>query len=215
MQFNQIQTLLVATIIGILTTGGRALINSLDDNICEVMAKEGKCETQPKVTLEFCAKACDDLVKSKAYYNTVSVDDDASDEFYDLKARNWTGATVNFSEFDGYVSGTPANTQVLYIPSCQLPDKIIVQHFLILFFNSFCSSHRNRLHALPILELHAQKEKMKFWQTKLISCVESYPTLQSSSYFHSAYQIISILLQIASQWTTYLLQGENHCTSWI
>ena len=116
--FNQIQTLLVATIIGILTTGGRALINSLDDNICEVMAKEGKCETQPKVTLEFCAKACDDLVQSKAYYNTVSVDDDASDEFYDLKARNWTGATVNFSEFDGYVSGTPANS-IFRPASCQ------------------------------------------------------------------------------------------------
>jgi glutathione peroxidase-family protein len=104
MKFQQ----LIATIFTILTifipTKCQGLTNSLDDGICETMAAEGKCETQPKVTLEFCKKACDDLEKSKAYYTTIEVDDDGSDEFYALKAKNWTGTDVPFYEFDGYIT---------------------------------------------------------------------------------------------------------------
>jgi hypothetical protein len=83
-----------------------ALTNSLDDEICKTMAAEGKCETQPEVTLEFCKKACSDLEKSKSYYQTFELEDDESGEYFDLTAKNWTGSTVNFSEFDGYVRKT-------------------------------------------------------------------------------------------------------------
>jgi hypothetical protein len=104
MKFQQ----LIATIFTILTipTKCQGLTNNnlLDDRTCETWAAEGKCETEPEVLLEFCIKACDDLEKSKAYYKSIEVDNDDSDEFYALKAKNWTGADVPFYEFDGYVS---------------------------------------------------------------------------------------------------------------
>ena len=81
-----------------------SLTNSLDDDICNQMASEDKCDTQPNVMLEFCQKACDDLIKSKAYYKTFDINEDESDEFYELHSKNWTGTDVKFSGFDGYVS---------------------------------------------------------------------------------------------------------------
>lgn len=79
-------------------------VNSLDDGICAQMANEGKCKTQPKIALEFCAKACHVLEMSKAYYQTIELDDEDEESFFDLRAKNWTGSVLNFNGFDGYIT---------------------------------------------------------------------------------------------------------------
>ena len=80
------------------------------------MASEEKCDTQPKVMLEFCIKACADLLQANAYYKTVLVDDDDGYAFFDLKATNWTGSEVRFQGFDGYVSSAWC---IAYRPYCE------------------------------------------------------------------------------------------------
>jgi len=80
------------------------LQDSLDENICKQMAKEEKCETQPKIMADFCAKTCHDLIMSMSYFKSVIVDDDDEEQFFDLTAKNWTGSTLHFGSFDGYVS---------------------------------------------------------------------------------------------------------------
>jgi len=79
-------------------------VNSLDDAICAQMANDGKCKTQPKIALEFCAKACHELEMSKAYYQTIELDDEDDEPFFDLRAKNWTGSSLNFNGFDGYIT---------------------------------------------------------------------------------------------------------------
>ncbi len=63
-----------------------------------------RCETQPKIMADFCAKTCHDLIMSMSYFKSVTVDDDDEEQFFDLTAKNWTGSTLHFGSFDGYVS---------------------------------------------------------------------------------------------------------------
>lgn len=80
------------------------LVNRLDDDICAQMAFEKKCEDAPDMMREFCHKACYDLIKSQSYYQRIEFDEDTSEEFYELQAKNMTGYTHKFSEFDGYIT---------------------------------------------------------------------------------------------------------------
>lgn len=80
------------------------LTNQLDEPICKQMAKEKKCETQPKIMADFCAKECHERIMSMAYFKSITIDDDEEDQFYDLKAKNWTGSTLHFDAFDGYIT---------------------------------------------------------------------------------------------------------------
>lgn len=92
-----------------MVTGSHGLSNVLETEICESLAEQGKCETQPKVASEFCQKSCDDwyVAKGNSYYETFDVEVDDSDAFYELEAKSWTGDDIKFSKFDGFVSMTP------------------------------------------------------------------------------------------------------------
>ena len=63
--------------------------------------------------MEFCAKACHDLEMSKAYYQTIELDDEDDEPFFDLRAKNWTGSSLNFNGFDGYVSRCERKIDIL------------------------------------------------------------------------------------------------------
>lgn len=80
------------------------LSNKLDDDICLKMSENNKCDTEPKIMLEFCQKACVDNVEKNSYFRTVNLDPDIDGSFFDLTAKNLQGDTLNFDQFDGYVT---------------------------------------------------------------------------------------------------------------
>jgi glutathione peroxidase-family protein len=80
------------------------LSNKLDDDICFKMAQSDKCDTEPKIMLEFCQKSCVDQVEEKSYFRTVHLDPDVDGSFFDLSAKTLQGDTLNFDQFDGFVT---------------------------------------------------------------------------------------------------------------
>lgn len=78
--------------------------NKLDDDICLKMAEDNKCDTEPKIMLEFCQKACVDKVEKNSYFKTVNLDPDIDGSFFDLRAKTLRGETLNFDQFDGFVT---------------------------------------------------------------------------------------------------------------
>lgn len=86
------------------TTKEKVYEDRMDEKICASMAREGKCDTQPDITLEFCEKTCYELKKSLEYFQTITIDEDTDDSFYELSARDSNGSMINFDGFDGYIT---------------------------------------------------------------------------------------------------------------
>lgn len=78
--------------------------NSLDDDICRNMAENGKCDTQPKIMLEFCQHACVYQIEKSSYFQTVRIDPDHNDLFFDLEAKTLDGKMLSFDSFDGFIT---------------------------------------------------------------------------------------------------------------
>lgn len=78
--------------------------NKLDDDVCAGMVADHKCDDMPDLMKQFCHKACYEQVKEKLYFKRIEFDDTLTDEFFALRATNWTGSELHFEDFDGYVS---------------------------------------------------------------------------------------------------------------
>jgi len=78
--------------------------DKLDGEICAQLESEHKCEDMKDFMYEYCRRTCYDLHMSKAYYTRIEFDDDLSDEFFALTAKNWTGTDLRFQDFDGYIT---------------------------------------------------------------------------------------------------------------
>lgn len=78
--------------------------DNLDAETCVQLASEHKCEDMIDFMYEYCRRTCYDLDMSKAYYTRIDFDDDLTDEFFALTAKNWTGTNLRFKDFDGYIT---------------------------------------------------------------------------------------------------------------
>lgn len=89
--------------------------NTFDDKLCNDMATEkpSLCETQAEGMEQNCAKSCHYRFP---YYVGQNLKDD---EVYDLSAKRWDGTTLNFDNFDGYI------TAIVNLPlTCKKKDEV-------------------------------------------------------------------------------------------
>lgn len=78
--------------------------NKLDDDVCAGMVADHKCDDMPDLMKQFCHKACYEQVKGTLYFKRIEFDDTLTDEFFALRATNWTGSELHFEDFDGYIN---------------------------------------------------------------------------------------------------------------
>lgn len=105
--------------------------DKLDGEICAQLESEHKCEDMKDFMYEYCRRTCYDLHMSKAYYTRIEFDDDLSDEFFALTAKNWTGTDLRFQDFDGYVSFQPSLADALLCRSWKIPLSLTYLIFCI------------------------------------------------------------------------------------